>query len=165
MSESEKNPKESVAEDNGAVTTEEVTYTEENGAEGVPEAAESAASENAAEAPEFTPIDYAELDRADMRELCELFPHLRGKESVAELENPLRYAALRDLGLTPKEAYLATNSRISGYDNRSHLQSAVPRPAGASQDTLDARGLEAARELFAGLSDREIQRLYKKVSK
>lgn len=165
MSESEKNPKEGLAEDNGTATPEAIADTEENGTENIPAADESTASENAAEENEGVNIDYAELDRADMRELCELFPHLRGKESVAELENPLRYAALRDLGLTPKEAYLATNSHISSYDNRSHLRSAVPRPAGASQDTLDAKGLEAARELFAGLSDREIQRLYKKVSK
>ncbi len=165
MSESEKNPVESITEDNGTFTPEVNTGTDENGTENVPAADESPSSENAAEEPEVPAIDYAELDRADMRELCELFPHLRGKESVVELENPLRYAALRDLGLTPKEAYLATNAHISSYDNRSHLRSAVPRPAGASQDTLDAKGLEAARELFAGLSDREIQRLYKKVSK
>ena len=165
MSESEKNPKESAAEYNGTAAPEAVTKTDENVTESIPETDDFAASNNSAEAPEIPTVDYAELDRADMRELCKLFPHLRGKESVAELENPLRYAALRDLGLTPKEAYLATNSHISSYDNRSHLQSAVPRPAGASQDMLDTKGLEAARELFAGLSDREIQRLYKKVSK
>ena len=110
-------------------------------------------------------IDYAELARSDMQELIAEFPYLRGKTSVAELDNPLRYAALRDLGLTPREAYLATGAPISRYDNRSHLRSAVPSHAAASENMLDARGLEAARELFAGLSDREIQRLYKKVSK
>ena len=123
-------------------------------------AAEGTDTDETAAAP-----DYASLAREDMRELISLFPHLRGKESVLELENPLRYAALRDLGLTPKEAYLATGSYHPRYDNRSHLRSAVPRAAAASDDMLDSRGLEACRELFAGLSDREIQRLYKKVSK
>lgn len=110
-------------------------------------------------------INYEELAREDMRTLIEQFPHLQGKRSVAELENPLRYAALRDLGLTPREAYLATSTPNRPYDNRSHLTSAVPKGAAPVGDMLDARGLEAARELFAGLSDREIQRLYKKVSK
>lgn len=109
--------------------------------------------------------DYADLAKKDMQELASLFPHLRGKESVRELENPLRYAALRDLGLSPKEAYLATHGSVGGYDNRSHLRSAVPRGAASGSDMLGARELEAARELFTGLSDREIQKLYKRVSK
>ena len=166
MSESEKNPKEGLAEDNGKAASEAIADTEENGTEIIPEEDESEASENAAEENEGVNIDYAELDRADMRELCELFPHLRGKESVAELENPLRYAALRDLGLTPKEAYLATEDhRPARYDNRRHLRSSVPVGARESTDRLGGGELEAARELFSGLSDRELQRLYKKVNK
>lgn len=110
-------------------------------------------------------IDYAKLAEEDMKELISIFPHLREKESIYELENPLRYAALRDLGLSPKEAYLATSEPVSRYDNRSHLKSAVPRGVGATADVLGAKELEAARELFSGLSDREIQKLYKKVSK
>ena len=128
-----------------------------------------------ADAPEQTPedntevsdsaVDYAALAEEDMRYLITVFPDLEGKRSVAELDNPLRYAALRDLGLSPIEAYLATNYKARAYDNRSHLQSAVPKRASASAELLGARELEAARELFAGLSDREIQRLYRKVSK
>lgn len=110
-------------------------------------------------------IDYEELERADMEELCSLFPNLRGKTKITELDNPLRYAALRDLGLTPKEAYLATSEPIQKYDNRSHLKSSVPRSAAAPADILTRSELEAARELFSGLSDREIQKLYKKVSR
>lgn len=110
-------------------------------------------------------IDYEELERADMEELCSLFPNLRGKTKITELDNPLRYAALRDLGLTPKEAYLATSEPIQKYDNRSHLKSSVPRSAAAPADILTRSELEAARELFSGLSDREIQKLYKRVSR
>ncbi len=163
MSESEKNPanNEASGEENTEILSEKndrALIEDEN------EAPEPYGENEKAE-DDAPVVDYAELAREDMRELIAIFPHLRGKESVAELDNPLRYAALRDLGLTPKEAYLATNGYNKGYDNRSHLQSAVPKPAAASCDMLDARGLEAARELFAGLSDREIQRLYKKVSK
>ena len=109
--------------------------------------------------------DYEALERADMAELSSIFPELRGKSRVSELNNPLRYAALRDLGLTPKEAYLATSEPRRAYDTRSHLVSSVPGGATAPQDTLSKNELDAARELFSGLSDREIQKLYKKVSK
>ena len=108
-------------------------------------------------------VDYAEIARADMEALRLEFPELREKSSITELKNPLRYAALRDLGLTPREAYLATSAPAVRYDNRSHLRSSVPSGARESTDRLGATELEAARELFSGLSDRELQKLYKKV--
>ena len=95
--------------------------------------------------------------------LAELFPEVRGKASITELNNPLRYAALRDLGLSPKEAYLATRDRRTAEDNRQHLVSRVPSGAGSS-GALSGKDLDMARELFGTLSDREIQRLYKKVN-
>lgn len=110
-------------------------------------------------------VDYGEIERQDLEELRSIFPHLKNKTSIMELNNPLRYAALRDLGLTPKEAYLATNEPQQTYDNRSHLRSSVPKSASAPQNILSRGELEAARELFSGLSDREIQKLYKKVSR
>ena len=110
-------------------------------------------------------VDYGEIERQDLSELKSIFPHLRDKSSILELDNPLRYAALRDLGLSPKEAYLATSEPIRKYDNRSHLISAVPKSASSPADLLSRGELEAARELFSGLSDRELQRLYKTVTK
>jgi hypothetical protein len=110
------------------------------------------------------PVDYAELAKADMRELRSLFPSLRDKTSITELDDPLRYAALRDLGLSPKEAYLATSAGIGAYDNRSHLRSAVSSSRGTSSRAMSESELKGARELFFGLSDKEIQRLYKKVT-
>jgi len=119
---------------------------------------EGTSEENAA-------VDYGLIEKQDLEELHALFPHLRDKTSIMELDNPLRYAALRDLGLSAKEAYLATSEPIRKYDNRSHLTSSVPRSAAAPSGTLTRGELEAARELFSGLSDREIQKLYKKVSR
>lgn len=119
-------------------------------------------------ADEATPkdeINYEELAKADLLALQEEFPELRGKTSITELSDPLRFAALRDLGLTAREAYLATEPRVRRYDNRSHLKSSVPSGAMDSADHLSGGSLEAARELFSGLSDREIQILYKKVTK
>ena len=109
--------------------------------------------------------DYAALAESDMRELSALFPALRGKRSIAELDNPMRYAALRDLGLTPKEAYLATSEPVRRADTQSHLRGTVPRGAGGGFTAMTAREMDAARELFSGLSDREIRKLYNKVTK
>ena len=53
--------------------------------------------------------------------------------------------------------------RIEG--NRSHLTSSVPRSAKAPQGILTKGELAEIRALFANLDDKEIQRLYKKVTK
>ena len=109
--------------------------------------------------------DYDALAEADMKELKSLFPELHSADSIASLPNPVRYAALRDLGLSPREAYLATSEPQRRYDNRSHLTSVVPHGAGGGASVMSARELDEARALFSGLSDREIRRLYKKVTK
>ena len=49
--------------------------------------------------------------------------------------------------------------------NRSHLTSSVPRSAKAPQGILTKGELAEIRALFANLDDKEIQRLYKKVTK
>ena len=131
------------------------------GADQTDDAADSGTNEeNRDEAEDVT--DYAALAMRDLAELAEIFPEVRSKRSITELSNPLRYAALRDLGLTPKEAYLATEERRIA-DNRAHLTSRVPSSARAGA-ALSGRELDMARELFSSLTEREIQRLYKKVN-
>lgn len=49
--------------------------------------------------------------------------------------------------------------------NRSHLTSSVPRGAKTPQSDLTKGELAQIRSLFANLDDKEIQRLYKKVTK
>ena len=160
MSDTERIPEEKDVD----TPVEESTDANDGDIEAVTEAQSAKDGEDSDPADEQE-VDYAALAEEDMRYLITLFPHLAGKKSTAELDNPLRYAALRDLGLSPTEAYLATNFKPRPYDNRSHLRSAVPMRASAPSELLGRGELEAARELFAGLSDREIQRLYKKVSK
>ncbi len=109
--------------------------------------------------------DYAALAAEDIAKIRELFPECRSLRSVTELENPLRYATLRDLGLSVKEAFLATQKRSARYDNRAHLKSSVPRGAVSDGASMSAEALREARELFSGLSDTEIQKLYKSVIK
>ena len=108
-------------------------------------------------------IDYEQLMADDLLELKGEFPELDGVTHVSELGNPMRYAQLRDLGLTPTEAYLAARGKQERHDNRAHLRSSAPRGAHAPVGSMPRAELERARELFSGLDDSEIQRLYRKV--
>ena len=107
--------------------------------------------------------DYGELLDSDMRELSAEFQP-DGKIKITDLKNPVRYGALRDLGLTPKEAYLASGGRRERADNRAHLSSSVPRAMTSAFSEIPRSELEAARELFGDMSDSEIRNLYKKVT-
>ena len=107
--------------------------------------------------------DYEALVKDDMSHLSEEL--LSGEEiNISDLKNPLRYGALRDLGLTPKEAYLASGGRVEKTDNRSHLFPSVPRTSTNSFSEIPRSQLEAARNIFVGMSDSEIRKLYRKVT-
>ena len=56
-------------------------------------------------------------------------------------------------------------SREAIPDTRAHLTSSVPRAAKAPIGVLTKQEIGELRAIFAGLSDSEIQRLYKKVTK
>ena len=108
-------------------------------------------------------VDYAAVVEEDIRILKEEFAELSSLSDICELNDPLRYAALRDLGLTPAEAYLATAKRQK-KDNRSHLvatRTVSRAPLGSMSDAE----LAAAREIFDGVPDSEIRKLYKRVTK
>lgn len=107
--------------------------------------------------------DYAKIIEEDLATLKAQFPELSDIEQITDLNNPLRYAALRDLGLTAEEAYLATAKRVA-RDTRAHLRSARGRNAGSSTG-MSYSELATVRELFPGKNDAELERLYKRVSK
>ena len=111
--------------------------------------------------------DYEAIIESDLRELREKFPELSGLNDITELENPVRYGALRDLGLSPEEAYRATTPTkpFQRIDNRSHLRSSAARSSAVKSSAMSYRELEVAREIFSGVPDSEIQRLYKKVTR
>jgi hypothetical protein len=100
---------------------------------------------------------------SDLDELREEFPELATRESVTELDNPTRYASLRELGLTPREAYLATAKRAPRQDTRSHLSDSFHGTKAAPLSQMTRGELLTARELFSDLSDGQIHELYKKV--
>lgn len=117
-----------------------------------------------AESKEDYKVDYEDIARRDISELKAEFPELSDTESITELENPIRYAALRDLGLSPSEAYFATTKRRPRQDNRSHLERSVPRGASVPRGSMSEAELRAAREIFSDISDSEIRSLYKRVT-
>ena len=75
-----------------------------------------------------------------------------------------RYCQLRALGLSPREAYLATSPLEKRADNRAHL-TGTPRISTAPTTGMTREELDAVRPLFEDLGDAEIKRLYKKVAK
>ena len=105
----------------------------------------------------------SEVD-SDIEELRSVFPELAELGSITELKNPTRYAALRDMGLSVSEAYLATTPRVAQPDNRAHLTSSVPRGAKSPEGPMTKHQLKQARAIFGDMSDSEIYNLYKKVT-
>ena len=118
-----------------------------------------------AESEDTPETDYAEIVRTDMESLRRSFPELGENFSLSDLKDPLRFAALRDLGLTAKEAYLASGGRKKAYDNRAHLTASVPRSAVSQSADIPLTELKIARDLFSVMSDSELQRLYRRVNK
>ncbi len=145
-------------------------FTSETDNEPIELPEESDATQNTAEdeadpTPEETErTDYSEIIEADIKELRTTFAELRDLESISELKNPLRFAALRDLGLSATEAYLATSAPRPVYDNRAHLTASVPGSAGVATE-MSRNEYAIARDLFTELSDSEIRKLYRKVTK
>ncbi len=121
-------------------------------------------NENAEEVSEDPDSYYEELIADDIRVLRSQFPELASMSDITELKNPLRYAKLRDLGLEPAEAYLATSgARYS--DNRAHLAPSYTRGISDGAAAMPRSELSMARELFSGMSDKDIQMLYRRVTR
>lgn len=104
---------------------------------------------------------------ADLSKIRELFPQLSGIKELGDIECSERFVELRQMGLSVREALLATNgtakARATAYDNRSHLKSFVPRSGGDGGIQMSRAELSAARELFGSLTEREIKDLYRRV--
>ena len=112
---------------------------------------------------DYNLTDIADSDTdcsSDLELLKSSFPALAEIESIGELESPHEYARFRSLGLTPKEALLATGQSLKPPPQRRPTSPIATR--GRSERIPDYY-LRMAREIFHGLSDREIQVLYKKV--
>lgn len=110
-------------------------------------------------------VDYEALMRRDLATLKATFPELAGLNDIADMRGALRYAALRDLGLTAEEAYMAASAPRVRRDNRAHLSTPVTKGASTAMVGMSASELHTARELFGGMTDADIYNLYKRVSR
>ena len=122
--------------------------------------ADSAAAPSEANQPKRS---VTEIIMEDLDELIADFPELASLRDIEELNDPLRYGRLRDLGLTPKEAYLATRGKKVTQDSRAHLSGAKPKPMN-TPGSISSYAVRCVRELFDGISDEEIISLYKRVN-
>ena len=110
---------------------------------------------------------YAEEPAAEsldtLTELYESYPELT-PESAEALCNLDRYRELRALGLSVEEAYRATAKKKPAPDNRAHLSVSVGGGGVPASHGISEPELRSAREIFSGMSDAEIRRLYKRVT-
>ena len=129
--------------------------TKEIKEEALTEIPEEEEAEATAESAAYNTVDEAEALALEM-------PALAATAELAEAVENERYKELRALGLTPREAYLAT-AKPKAEDTRAHLADSYPRASVSPRVGMTRSELMLAREIFEGMSDTEILRLYKKV--
>lgn len=108
--------------------------------------------------------DHATRAERDMAAIAARFPEMEGK-TLADLPSPRRYGELRELGLSPEEAYLATlpRPRERADSGKAHLRTTAPRRTVSRATSMSHAEMRAASELFPGMSGRDILSLYKRV--
>ena len=115
-------------------------------------------------AEEVPTVDYAAQAASDLKEIQALSPEFSGAKHLSDLPFARRFAELRDLGLSVKEALFATLPSLPTQSGKEHLRSSVPRSKSAPDGVLPPDEMRAAKDLFYGLSEKEINSLYKRVS-
>ncbi len=121
------------------------------------------AAEETEETKSEAPTDYAALAAQDLAEIKRLAPELNDAAHLWELPFAHRFAELRELGLSVREALYATMPHAPAEGGKAHLRSAVPRTHAPCSDALSPSEMRAAKDLFYGLSEKEINALYRRV--
>lgn len=112
---------------------------------------------------------------ADLKELHALYPETRQYKHIKELPAEVlkTFGAQRDAGFSVKQAYAAANpdgirkdvatsvKKQAQHDTKAHLRSAVPKPSKPDAIAMSKAELADWREMFPGMSDAEIKKLYK----
>lgn len=125
------------------------------------DAGQAAVEGEACEEPE---VDYAALAAEDLSEIKKLDPAYAPATHLSELPFARRFAELRDLGLSVAEALAAAAPRFEGRDSRAHLRALSPRGSRSTAGSLDRTQMKEAKLLFGGLSEAEINALYRRVT-
>ena len=110
---------------------------------------------------------------ADLAEVQAAYPDTKAYKSVKDFPNFKEFGRLRDLGLSPKQAYIASHPdavrqnvaaatrQQSLNDTKKHLKPAVSKASRDNTITMTKKELAECRDLFPGMSDREIMKLYR----
>lgn len=118
-------------------------------------------------------VEFEKKMKADLAEVQREFPETKSLKSITEIENFAKFGRLRDIGLSPKEAYAAANAdsvrknvatatkQQSLNETKAHLKSAVPKGSKDEAIVMPKKVLSEWRDLFPNMSDKEIVKLYK----
>ena len=110
---------------------------------------------------------------ADLAEVQAAYPDAKAYASVKDFPNFKEFGRLRDLGLSPKQAYIASHPdavrqnvaaatrQQSLNDTKKHLKPAVSKASRDNTITMTKKELAECRDLFPGMSDKEIMKLYR----
>lgn len=134
-----------------------------------------------AEADGVTPEEYAahhkaEIDaqdrlmKDDLAALHSAFPETRKYKTMLEIPNFTRFGQLRDMGLSAKEAFSASNPDLvrssaakaakRANNGKSHLRPVVGKSSSKGETVISSRQMREFREMFPNMSDAEIRKLY-----
>lgn len=122
--------------------------------------------------------DFSSLIEKDFEEYKKLYPDTRA-QSFVEIPNVRHFARYRGMGLSVEEAaYLSSradrerqmkemeaDATATHAASKAHLRSAAPsKSTGGSDARISRSTLEWARETYPGMTDKEIQELYRRAS-
>lgn len=112
---------------------------------------------------------------ADLKELHAAYPETKQYKHLREMPPEIlkTFGAQRDAGFSVKQAYAAANpdgirkevatsvKKQAQHDSKAHLKSSVPKPSKPDAIAMSKAELADWREMFPGMSDAEIRKLYK----
>lgn len=122
-------------------------------------------------------IEFEKKAKSDLEELKKYYPETQKLTSIFQIENMVEFGRLRDLGLSPKQAYAAANAdavkanaanaakQAALNETKSHLKSAVPKGSKDESISMTKRELAEWRDIFPDKSDKEIIKLYRDTQK
>lgn len=122
---------------------------------------------------------FDEKIRADLAAVQQAYPNTKQYKSVFEFPNFAKFSKFRDAGLSPEEAYIAANPQgvmtsVAGAaqqqarnlsNTKDHLRSNVPVGSKDKSIKITQKQMQEYRDLFPGMSDKEIVALHKQTMK
>ncbi len=119
--------------------------------------------------------EFEKIARADLAELHAAYPETKQYTDIRKLPEDIlaKFGRFRDAGLSAKEAYAAANpdgirqniatavKKQSLHESKSHLRTAVPKGSKDNSVVMPKSELARWRDIFPGMSDKELQSLYK----